>query len=1154
MRTSYWCGVVAALLCLSAFAISSTTGFAPSAFADEDEKGDEPAPAPEEPKGDEGDEGESGTEGDGKPKVHKLYVPFKDLKDVFEKEGEGVFLPYDQFRKLWDRAYRVVPDNSTPPVAAAVRSAKYTGVATGEMIRFEAEVDVEVLAKGWQRVPLNFRGIGVEAATIDGEPALLVPTKEGYDLLLENPGRRTVDLVLRAGAPAKGDTHAAEFSLPPVPLARLSVEVPGGDTEVSITPRLASSTRVTATGKTELLAFLGPVSNVKLEWRRKPDDGPTIDPLVFASERVMVRVDRGVVRTTFRADLSILRAPLATFDVVVPDDAVVLYVQGDGIRTWVRSPANDKITVELREAAKEKYTVEIGLERPLPPTPVTITAPLAALDGMERESGFLRVQAAEGVKVEPRATPGLIQVDMQEMPKDLQAKLAGRAFSYRFPARPGEMTMQVDALEPRITAQVGNRVGIRPESLEVRTIANVRVERAGIFGVDFDLPAGLEITNLKVHGVDLDDYAQVDGTLRVTFRDRLLGATTITIDGRMRIAVPEEEGKGLDQEIPLPVLRGATHVRGYVAVHIESSLDRREIKKEGLTPLDSAAAAAVEPPPLQPTGEGPLPLVYRFEHREGALALTLGLERKDPTITASVATTARLEPDRTKLGATITYTVSFRGVDTFRFAAPLSLGERVHLGTTGMQLLDPVEEDRPEGAPDDWTPRGIWTVKLPAPRTGTIVVPLVIDDLPEDTLESGATRAVALPSFVPLDVGSEPLPNTVFFAAIQREALLRVDPDPDVVDKIEEIDARELPAHLRDPQTFLAFRSYDPEYRLGVRVTKHDYEEVAALVVSHMHLDTVVPIEGRATTDAYLTVRNNNVQFLELSLPRDAKLRAVRVAGTAETPRRGENGTVLIRLDTGRGKDEAFLVELVFDHEVERSGAMFETLTIASPEPMAAKSDILTWRVFVPIDREYTSFAGSVARIDAPRSWAGDLLATMSGAFATRPAGKRTDLNRLMHGYQSPFQTRHDGREFLFHGRVGTGTVEITGASPTFFAFWKFMWCIIAFVGAWLLAKSGAKFGFTPGYAFIAIVLVLLALLIPAGPGTAQVLSTMLYAVILAAVIHAALWWHKRRTAQRAARAAAKDAAPPSTPDAQDTPPDGGLPPDATPAPEGGAA
>ena len=29
-----------------------------------------------------------------------IYVPYSKLRDVFEKEGRGVFLPYDQFQEL----------------------------------------------------------------------------------------------------------------------------------------------------------------------------------------------------------------------------------------------------------------------------------------------------------------------------------------------------------------------------------------------------------------------------------------------------------------------------------------------------------------------------------------------------------------------------------------------------------------------------------------------------------------------------------------------------------------------------------------------------------------------------------------------------------------------------------------------------------------------------------------------------------------------------------------------------------------------------------------------------------------------------------------------------------------------------------------------
>ena len=140
-RPSLWTACLALLLCSSLFV--------PPVSADED---DEPAPgapapedpAPEDPAPDEAAPGE-------RPDVHKLYVPFKDLSKVFEREDEGVFLPYAEFKKLWEKAYKLPADRGAPPVPAAVRSATYRGTTDGEMIRFEADLDVEVL-KSFQQL------------------------------------------------------------------------------------------------------------------------------------------------------------------------------------------------------------------------------------------------------------------------------------------------------------------------------------------------------------------------------------------------------------------------------------------------------------------------------------------------------------------------------------------------------------------------------------------------------------------------------------------------------------------------------------------------------------------------------------------------------------------------------------------------------------------------------------------------------------------------------------------------------------------------------------------------------------------------------------------------------------------------------------------
>jgi hypothetical protein len=1092
------------------------------ALADDDEP--KPVPPKDAPKD------EAKPEVPPQPDVTKLYVPFRDLEKIFQKEGQGVFLPYKEFRRLWELAHKLPPDTSKPPVPATVRSAAYTGTVEGDTIRFEAQVDVEVLEDGWQRIPLDFAGIGIEKAEIGGQPALLVPTKRGYDLLLQGAGRRTLDLVLRAAAPAKGDTHTAQFSVPPVPLARLALTVPGTDTQVTITPRLASTTKSEG-GQTQLLAFLGPVAKVSVGWKRKPEDVPTVNPLVFSEETLDVRVDRGVVRSTLRAALSIRRAPLRVLTVVVPREAVVLYVNGDGIRTWTRNEAGDRLRVELRAPVKTKYALQVGLEHALPPPPVTPPLPLAFLDGMERERGFLRVEAADGVKIEPRKSTGLVQIDLHDLPKELQGATPGRAYGFRFPARPGEVVFDVQALEPRLSACMGTRLGIRPEGLDVLVLAQVTVERAGLFALDFDVPADLDVNDVQIKGAELDDWTlqRQDGKpslLHVALRDRLLGHAQVRVQGRSALEIPEAEGApAVVRAMPLMKLRGAHHVRGYVAVHVAPALDHSVKESRGLTPLDANAPAACEPPPL--VGEAAsLPLVYRYEHREGDIALTYELKRKAPTVTCQVETWVRLEPGKTRMGAVLRYHVAFRGVRAFRFRAPLALGKRLHLEDPELELLGPTEEPAEAGHP---AVRGLWTVKLPAARTGDVTVNLVLDDQPEAELASGGARETAIPSFVPLTAEDKPLPNVVSHVAVRRDPLLEVRMTEGL--KGEEIDSRELPPGLRDEGNFLAFRSYSPDYKLTVRVTKHDYEPVADLVVSHMHLDTVVPAEGRATTEAFLVVRNNGRQHLEIRLPPGSTIRAVRVAGKSESPRKGEDGAVRIPLLANMRQDKAFLVALYYDHDVERGGALFDDVRLVSPVPVDVKSDVLTWRVFVPEGRRYTSFGGTMQRVGARGSWAARALRSVTSILESRDGATPLDVRALIDSYKSPFTQRtHASPHFDFQGRVGTGSVVITSTSSSFFLFWKLLWFAIALALSTAVVRPCVRLGLGRGVAFLVPLLIVVALLIPAGPGATEVETAMLVGVLLSGLISFGAWF---RTQGRSA--------PPPAPAPTPAPGEGGA-------------
>jgi hypothetical protein len=259
------------------------------------------------------------------------------------------------------------------------------------------------------------------------------------------------------------------------------------------------------------------------------------------------------------------------------------------------------------------------------------------------------------------------------------------------------------------------------------------------------------------------------------------------------------------------------------------------------------------------------------------------------------------------------------------------------------------------------------------------------------------------------------------------------------------------------------------------------------------------------------------------------------VNGRTETPREGEggSGTVLIPLLSGLGKDQASVVSVSYDHDVEWTGALFRTVRIESPEPIKVTGDLLTWRVYVPDDLEYTSFEGTADPEEPYRSWAMRLLDGISSGLSRTPHVEKVDLS----GLQAGTGGRSVSRTLRFSNRSGAGWVGITAIEPAAFTFWKLLWLLIAFAGARVLVRYGRRFGLSAGAAFCLLLFPLLALLIPAGAGMAAVLNVMLVGVLLSGAVSLAGWWAARR---REARLAAPPPPPPAPPPAPAPAPAGG--------------
>jgi hypothetical protein len=156
----------------------------------------------------------------------------------------------------------------------------------------------------------------------------------------------------------------------------------------------------------------------------------------------------------------------------------------------------------------------------------------------------------------------------------------------------------------------------------------------------------------------------------------------------------------------------------------------------------------------------------------------------------------------------------------------------------------------------------------------------------------------------------------------------------------------------------------------------------------------------------------------------------------------------------------------------------------------------------------------------------------LSQTLAGRAPPGKIDAARLASGFESPFAMRHEGLVYLFSNRQGFGELEIHGISKGAFLFWKLLFFALAFVVAWLGARFAHRIGVGRGAVLVTLALVLLALLVPAGRGTAEVLNGMLYGVLLAAAVVFVQAFVERSRTRRAAPPPSATAETPLAPEA----------------------
>lgn len=889
------------------------------------------------------------TEPDDSLREQTIYVPYENLRKTFEKEGRGVFLPYEKFRELWDaaRAAETRPEGQDPRRAALITEISSEASVRKDIVEVRADLKIEVLGEGWHEIPLRLADAAITEAQLDGQPArLIADEKQGYRLLLKNKDEAAqtfaLSLVYAKGITRTPGQNSVAFQAPQAPVNRWKVRIPEAGVKVDIQPMIAATEVVDESAgpassddasneekppaqETVILAFVGAAPEVRIAWTPKAEGATGLAALASVQAEQQVFVAEGVTRTRTQFAYAISRAELSQLEIAVPGDQKVVNVFDANVRQWSveKDGERQKITVQLFEPAKGSQNVLIELERfhaspeaaetgKEGPGTLQLDVPVLEAIGVGRQQGVVVVQVGEGLRAEASRKVGLVQMDTKELPSSLAKTAWG--FSYRYVAVPFQLTLDVEKIEPRITVDSLVEATLEPTRLALAVTAVYRVERAGVFRLEMEVPDGFTVRSVQgrkvgeANPVDVDTHHLVGDEkkhLVISLAKKAMGPVALMVLVDRQLDHPELQtptGTTAKIAVPVPLVPATTVERasGRLVVYAPESLRINPIEPSGLRSV-SLAEATAEMVSTRGGARGVLAYVFGEEQP----SLTVDAERRKPQVTIRQLLVARVEDGVTKYDMSLFYDVLYSGVKSLRIDIPEDVAGLLRNKTKPIreQVIDPAPEDLTEGCIP-------WSLTGATELLGSGRVDLTWEGKMEK-LEAGSSVAIQIPRIRPMGV------DRVWGQIVLTKAETIDLSESDAMSGLRPIDPqRDLINGMKIDGAVRAYEYHD-DWEFQLTATRYDLEDIKQTSIAKSLLRMVVMRSGKTSVQALYRIRCND-QRLELRMPEQSEFDAdPKIDGRSVTMEVGQKSTYFIPL-LGTREDNSFLLELRYTLSDER--------------------------------------------------------------------------------------------------------------------------------------------------------------------------------------------------------------------------------------------
>lgn len=708
--------------------------------------------------------------------------------------------------------------------------------------------------------------------------------------------------------------------------ARVSWDQPGW---AFTCPAAVSVVDRTGEGSGAEIVF-GAGDSVALGLKPRPVRAGTAETRFFVETSDLFSVSQGVVNGTHKVTVRPAQGSVEELIAKVPDGFMVSDAKGEAVRDWRYDPVKRELRITLAMPQTAAFSVLVETQRGVGALPWEMKLEPPRVQGAAGTVGTAALWFSDEVQAESVVPAGMGKVNPEDFDLALLPEGGRSALQhvFRYGMAEASLMLKCGEVAPELRSEFRQIVSLGEDRLTVAHDLAVRITRAGVFRLDVEIPAGVDIESVTGQGLDHWVESREGGKRFVTLHlaGKTLGARSFSLVLTAGGVKPVE-----NWVVPKVSLAGAMRETGVVAVVPERGWQVRMVSRAQASPMEpreweqqAGGKAAAE------SGA----LFFRALQKDWALAMAVG--KLDAWVTARVLQDVTLREGQAGAVVRVAARIENAAVKSLRVGIPgLDSAAAATVRATGAAVVDLVPVPGAENT---------WDVVFPRSMAGEVTFDLAYQRrLPDG--EELEIQPLALPG----------VRQVTGFAAIRAGGRLELD-IPAVPRGWQKSDwgvARSsLGGVVGLAEPARVFRVSEAEGPLVVRVKRHELAGVGRLRVESGELLSLVSPRGESMTAARFLMRATEKTTLRLKLPAKARLFNVMINGErVPLVKNGEEW--MFYVSPSPGGEEPAEVRLVYQ---AAAGKRIEGPVLDVP------MENLRWKVIVPEGWELASHEGDFAR------------------------------------------------------------------------------------------------------------------------------------------------------------------------------------------------